>query len=258
MISVVCVYNNRQILEEYLLESLRSQTVDYELMLVDNTTGTFSSAAKALNYGGANAVGKYLMFVHQDVKLLSSTWLEDVEMILESLHNIGVAGIAGVSEQLKGISSNLKEGDPPMKTCHLPLEKPLEVQTLDECLIIIPKIIFDEHILDEEVCDDWHLYAVDYCLSIKQLGYRVFVLPNLAHHRSAAYSMSSSYYSTLKKVLKKHKDHYPMIYTTMGSWNTSHSVCTNGFCLKLNKTRRYISKMKGLAMSKMLSLHAKR
>jgi GT2 family glycosyltransferase len=254
MISVVCVYNNRQILEECLLESLRSQTVDYELMLVDNTTGTFSSAAKALNYGGAKAVGKYLMFVHQDVKLLASTWLEDVEMILESLPNIGVAGIAGVSEQLKGISSNLKEGDPPMKTCHLPLEKPLEVQTLDECLVIIPKIIFDEHIFDEEVCDDWHLYAVDYCLSIKQLGYRVFVLPNLAHHRSAAYSMSSSYYSTLKKVLKKHKNSYPMIYTTMGSWSTSRSMFAIRFYIRKNKTKRYMR----LAKRKVLSLLAKR
>jgi hypothetical protein len=258
MISVICVYNNRKILEDYLLKGLIDQTAKSDLVLIDNTTGRFTSAAKSLNYAGAKAANKYLMFVHQDVKLLSSIWLEDVEKVLDSLPSLGVAGIAGVSDRFKRISSNLKQGDPPTPTYFLPLEKPLEVQTLDECLIIIPKNIFDEHILDEEVCDGWHLYAVDYCLSIKRLGYRVFVLPNLAHHRSAGYSMSSSYYSTLKKVLKKHKDHYPMIHTTMGSWNTSHSVCTNGFCLKLNKTKRYISKMKGLAMRKVSSFHAKR
>jgi GT2 family glycosyltransferase len=258
MISIICVYDNRKILEDYLLKGLKNQTAEPELVLIDNAAEQFSSAAKALNYGGGKARGDYLMFVHQDVELLSSTWLEDVEMILDSLPNFGVAGIAGVSERLKGISSNMKQGDPPMPTWHFAVEKSLEVQTLDECLIIIPKVVFDVNMFDEEVCDDWHLYSVDYCLSIKQLGFKAFVLPLQVHHRSAGYSMSSSYYSTLKKILKKHKDHYPMIYTTMGSWNTSRSVNANRICLRINKTKRYISKMKGLAMRRGLSFLAKR
>ena len=41
VISVVCVYNNKTILEDCLLKSLRVQTTEYELILVDNTEGRF-------------------------------------------------------------------------------------------------------------------------------------------------------------------------------------------------------------------------
>jgi hypothetical protein len=258
MISVICVYNNIEILECYLLNGLNSQTSIYDLVLIDNTANCYSSAAKALNYGSTKATGKHLLFVHQDVLLLSSTWLEDVERTLDFLPNLGIAGVAGVSELIKETSSNLKQGDPPMPTWHLPVEKPLEVQTLDECLIIVPENIFNEHKFDEEVCDDWHLYSVDYCLSIKRLGYRAFVLPCPAHHRSPGYSMSSVYYSTLKKVLRKHKAYYPIIYTTMGSWSTSRSVYANRICLKVNRAKGYISKMKGLAIRRVSSILGRR
>ena len=52
MLSIICVYNNRDILEKYLLNSLKVQSIEYELILIDNTSGKFNSAAKALNYGG--------------------------------------------------------------------------------------------------------------------------------------------------------------------------------------------------------------
>ena len=67
MISIVCVYNNKEILNKYLIKSLESQTEDYELILLDNTQNKFNSAAKALNNGGRKAKGDYIMFVHQDV-----------------------------------------------------------------------------------------------------------------------------------------------------------------------------------------------
>ena len=79
MISIVCVYNNQDILNNWLLKSLKHQTVEFELITLDNTRNTFKSAAEALNYGGKKAKGKYIMFVHQDVDLSSDTWLEDVE-----------------------------------------------------------------------------------------------------------------------------------------------------------------------------------
>jgi hypothetical protein len=37
MISVVCVYNDKEILKKYLLKSLKNQSVEYELILIDNT-----------------------------------------------------------------------------------------------------------------------------------------------------------------------------------------------------------------------------
>lgn len=79
MISIVCVYNDEKILNDFLLKSLKAQTVEYELIKIDNTQNRFKSAAEALNYGGKKAKGEYIMLVHQDVDLSSDTWLKNEE-----------------------------------------------------------------------------------------------------------------------------------------------------------------------------------
>lgn len=224
MISVVCVYNNKKLLDNYLLKSLKKQTVNYELILIDNMQGKFESAAKALNYGGEQAKGKYLMFTHQDVDLYSNSWLEEVKQILDKLPNLGIAGVAGKSKNKEGAITNIKHDSPPRFAGKIQFEKPTKVQTVDECLIIIPKSLFAKLQFDENTCHDWHLYAVDYCLSAKRLGSDIYVIPVFIYHRSSGYSMSEKYFVTLEKVLKKHKEHYNQIYTTNGDWSTRYPL----------------------------------
>jgi len=72
MISVVCVYNNERTFKNVLLKSLENQTVGFELIALDNRGGRYRSAAEALNYGGEQAKGDYIMFVHRDVSLAVS------------------------------------------------------------------------------------------------------------------------------------------------------------------------------------------
>ena len=97
------------------------------------------------------------------------------------------------------------------------------MQTLDECLFIIPQNVFKILKFDEEVCDDWHLYAVDYCLSVKNLGYEVYVIPLSGHHKSQGNSLSKEYYATLRNLLKKHSN-YDIIRTTMGNWTLGYPL----------------------------------
>ena len=264
MISVVCVYNNKEILKNYLLKSLKNQTIDFELITLDNIEGEFKSAAEALNYGGNKANGKYIMFVHQDVDLCSDTWLEEAEKILDSIPDLGIAGIAGMSE--KGHKNEergrniIKHGDPPkIWSWGKPIQKPEQVQTLDECLIIIPKSIFDRLQFDEQVCNDWHLYAVDYSLSVRELGIGVYVIPLYIYHLSTgALSkdcfhtildlslLPKGYYQTLKKLLKKHKPYFKWIYMTTGDWSTLYPLTIQriwhlakaGVSITLKKLRR--------------------
>ena len=243
MFSIICVYRDKKILENFLLKSLKNQTVNYELILIDNTKQCWASAAKALNYGGRQAKEKYLMFVHYDIDLCSNTWLEDAEKILDSLPNLGISGIAGARKPIhfwrEEIITNIKHGSPPKIAGDVRLQKPERVQTLDENLVIIPKKVFNNLSFDEKTCDDWHLYAVDYCLSIKKLGFEVYVIPMFAYHWSAGIPnknffpimfsriifslgwLSKSYYRILKKILKKHKNSYKYIATTAAVWNTS-------------------------------------
>lgn len=224
MISIVCVYNDQDILNKYLINSLNNQNSDYELILVDNSCGRFKSASLALNHGGKKATQKYIMFIHQDMDLVYENWLYDAENFLNSLENIGIVGVAGRVENKGWTITNIEDGI--SRTPVSPnseLNNPMKVQTLDECLIILPKDVFNELNFDEEVCDDWHLYAVDYSLSILKKGFDVYVLPMRAYHRSHGYSLSKGYYLTLKKLLKKHKD-YDMILTTMGDWSPNYPL----------------------------------
>ena len=236
MISIICVYNNGKILNDYLLKSLKNQTVKFELIALDNTEGKYKSAAEALNHGENKAKGKYILFVHQDVDLSSNSWLEEVEKVLDKLPNLGIAGVAGSSENRKGVITNVKHDTSPRLAGEIYIQKPTKVQTLDECLVIIPKSVFDTLRFDEEVCDNWHLYAVDYCLSARKLGFDVYVLPMFIYHKSPYISKSlfqiilsmgslpKGYYQTLNKVLKKHKNYVRQVYTTCGNWSTSYPL----------------------------------
>ncbi|GAB6056377.1 glycosyltransferase [Methanobacterium movens] len=231
MISVICVYNNKKILDDYLLKSLDLQNVDYELILIKNTNQKFKSAAEALNYGGKKAEGNLLMFVHQDFELEIDS-LELIDQYLNSLENVGIAGVAG--KYNKQLVSKIRTGVPPELPGEIAFEKPLKVQTLDECITIIPQSIFKKIQFDEITCDNWHLYATDYCLSVKSWGYDVYVIPLEGYHVSPGYSFSGDlYYSTLKKLVKKHKGNYKWIYTTTGSWSTVYPLFMQIFYQKL-------------------------
>ena len=206
MISIVCVYNNEEVLRDYLLKSLENQTVEFELIKINNASNKFKSAAEALNYGGKNAKGKYIMFVHQDVELGSDSWLESTEKLLDNLSDVGIAGVAGAKEgKIYGYISSCGS------IWGKPLQKPEEIQTLDECLFIVPKFVFSKMQFDEKTFCGWHCYGADYCLSIGKMGLRAYVIPAFVYHRSLGSNVKelSKY---LKRLYNKHKANYRHIY----------------------------------------------
>jgi GT2 family glycosyltransferase len=209
---------------------------------LDNTEREFQSAAQALNYGGKKAIGKYIMFVHQDVDLCSNTWLEEAEKMLEPISGLGIAGVAGMCENEDSNGKRgrniIKHGKPEkFWSLGTVIQKPEPVQTLDECLVIIPKSMFDIFQFDEKICIDWHMYAVDYCLSVQKEGLGVYAIPMFIYHKSTGATIKGhlklvlsmgclphGYYHTLDKLLKKHKTHVKQIYTTVDNWNTSYPL----------------------------------
>jgi len=211
MISVVCVYNEERTLKNVLLKSLANQTAEFELVTLDNTSNRFKSAAEAMNYGGARAKDDYIMFAHQDVWLGSSSWLEEVEEMLESIADLGIAGVYGVGERGSNFSERLR----------FSVKEPEEVQTLDECLLIVPRSVFSKLQFDAKTFNGWHCYGADYCLCVKQLGLKAYVLPALSYHRPLRIKI----YNLLtyqKRLYNKHKKNYKKIYATSGeiSWLT--------------------------------------
>jgi len=218
MISVVCVYNDWSIYTEYLLSSVQRQKGGHELIAMDNRDGHFKSAAQALNDGGRKANGAFIMFAHQDVRFYPETWLSDAEKMLDSLQNVGIAGVAG-KKDWSGVKTVITHGDPPHQAGSLQPTEPLRVQTVDECLFFVPRDIFATLNFDEHICDNWHLYAAEYSLSVREMGLVAYVLPLHVYHKSMG-QFSEAYYTVLKKVIGKHKKYYSIIFATTGNWIT--------------------------------------
>ena len=128
MFSIICVYNDDKILHDYLLESINEQDVNCELILIDNTEDSYSSAAAALNAGGKKATGEYLIFAHQDIKLDSPHWLRNAKDAISGLPDFGIAGVAGKIDG-SGVITNIKHGSPPRFAGKYRVKEPVEVQT---------------------------------------------------------------------------------------------------------------------------------
>lgn len=220
MISIICVFNNRQILESCLLKSLSREKDEYDLVLVDNTEKAFSSAASALNHGAEKAKGDYLAFVHQDVAFGEQFSLMHLQTQLDALPSGSIAGAAGRANE-DGVMTSITHGNPPVPAGSIFIDRPKICQTLDEVFVVVPRETFDKIRFDEIICTGWHLYTVDLCLSAIENSYSCFVVPVDLHHLSRGLSMDDSYYAILKRVASKHKSSCSKIYTSMGIWPTS-------------------------------------
>lgn len=215
MISVVCVYNDENILNKNLIKSLKNQNSEYELILIDNTQKKFNSASDAFNYAGNLAEKEFLLFVHQDMCLIGNDWLEICENLLKKDKN-AVFGICGWTKYGKLLNSGI---DANYANLHDNIEK---VLTIDEQLIIVPKKLFKKFKFDENF-NDWHCYIADYCLNLNCLNINSYILNLPILHNSPRtnrnlHNLRKEQY----KLLKKYKKRYKIIFT-------NGVICENGF-----------------------------
>lgn len=241
MISIVVVYNDRSLFDAMLGASLARQLQAHELIALDNTTGRFPSAAAALNEGGRRALGDFLLFAHQDVSFESNAWLEQAEHLLRGMADIGIAGVAGTRAAADRadpfILTNIEHSDPPHRVGHQAITAAVSVATVDECAFFVPRAVFERFPFDEHACDGWHLYAVDYSLTVRAAGLLVYAIPLPLYHRSGgAYmrlmgvtTLEGTYFRGLKRLVEKHRDRYDTIPTTCGTWSTRRGLFLQRF-----------------------------
>jgi glycosyltransferase involved in cell wall biosynthesis len=220
-ISIITCFNNREILEENLLKSLRQQqNVSFELVLIDNTENKFLSVTSAYNFGAKQATGEYLMFVHQDVYLQGDDWLNQALNYLGSLLKVGAIGVSGVTSNGEPTGFILDRG----RFFGKHLSAPIPVQTLDEQLIIAPRAVFEKILFDERF--SFHSYGADYSLAVERLGLKVYVLPLMVEHNSLTTSSLAA--SSLKEqdalLLKKYANSYKKIHKTTGTVGTKKDL----------------------------------
>lgn len=199
MFSIICVYNNPDMLEGCLQKSLNGQDAQYELISIDNTQGRFTSAAEALNCGADKAKGEYLMFVHQDVSF-STNWLSDVLDQISRVGEIskqwGVLGLMGV--RVKGgflghiIDLHGHLYNPPL---------PGEVASLDEVCLIIRK---DSGLRFDESLGGFHLYGADLCLQAAVKGLSSYAINACVQHLGRGI-MGPDFWATTERLYAKWK-----------------------------------------------------
>lgn len=208
-VSVVCVFNNIDVLTSTLERSIAEGLADapqVELIPVDNRDGTFKTAGAALNHGARQAHNDVVVFVHQDVFLHSLAEVEAVAGTLLRTPAFGVIGAVGVDHRGK-IIGRIRDRVVPLGE---PAPRPRDVETLDEVLFMITR----EQVWAEPLADDpqlgWHAYAVEYSLRMRRIGRRVVVMDVPLTHNSLTINMRN-----LPVAHRRVGDRYPALLPIM-------------------------------------------
>lgn len=211
--SIICVYNNSELLNKMLVESIKKQKFkDYELLLIDNQKKKYLSASAALNYGASISKGDFLVFVHQDVELISPDYLSLLSSLCKK-NNFGIAGVAGMDIKTRKVFSCVFQGYN-KEIAGTKIDSIKQIDSVDECLMVIPQKSF---IGFENLGSVWHLYGPAYSLLAKSKQQDVILPPLPTYHLSPGWSFDCTYFDALVTLCNKHHD-WKTIPTTMGIW----------------------------------------
>jgi len=231
MVSVICIYNNEKVLNEVLLKSLDGQTVKPELLLIDNRNNKkYKSAAEALNNEAENAHGDILVFIHQDMWIHDRDWIENVEKYVNTISDLGIAGVHGMDAEGETWEERVKYSIKISNTDDFNSVPativPEKVQTLDECVLIVLRRVFDIQKFDAQTFDGWDCYGSDYCLAVAEIGLKAYVLPGLTSHCNLRANYPIHQFKGLlkyqKKLYRKYHAQYDIIHTWMGGLNPKY------------------------------------
>jgi hypothetical protein len=182
-VSIICVFNDPKVRERCLdrsIEDQRHEAPQVEYLPIDNVSHAFATAAAALNHGASLATHDFLVFVHQDVYLHSLAALEEAAAVLAERPDIGLLGALGITAEGR-IVGQIRDrvvllGDEAVE--------PVEVDSLDEVLFIIPRRLWETEPLVDVPELAWHAYAVEYGLRVRALGLRTAAIQIPLTHNS--------------------------------------------------------------------------
>lgn len=222
LVSIITIVNKEPIYNGFK-DSLREQLgVNYELIKIKNDNGQFVSARLAFNQVAKKATGKYLLFVHPDIRFLNEGSLSNIISYCESLKSFGVVGVAGCpgygSKSVKSVvATNIVQGKQKQPAGQVRVDHPISVQTVDECLFIMKKDVWERIPFSD--LKGWHFYAVEQCLRAGKIGLKNYVIPADIWHLSPGTSEDYHYALMGYTMMKLYGKDYPTIYTTIRKWS---------------------------------------
>lgn len=210
-VTVVCVYNDPHQFER-LKASLESQDVAFELIGIDNSKSVYKSAASAFNSHIDSIESRWVIFSHQDIRFDSSDYLGRFVALMGEDRNAiyGVAGPAAPSKSVPVLSS-ISDSKYAYDTL---TGQSAEAFVLDECLFGCAADVAKALRFDENVCDGWHFYTVDFCLRARLQGRSIKVLDGHDVRHLSAGTKNASFYDAERKLAHRYAGEFRWIRTT--------------------------------------------
>ena len=236
-VTIACCYGSPAKFRDFEA-TLKTQTCPYELIGLENEHDkNFSSCSSAYNSIINQVKTKYVIFSHCDILLSKPDHLAKFVSYLEQTERDDILGVVGVKFASFGLYSNIrhymKQVGQLVDAGRLKVEgEMMECDTLDECFFGGHTSHFQEYPLDEEICDNWHLYAVEACLRTKSKyvrgGGHVYVCDVDLIHLSTG-TIDKDFLDGFKKLCRKYSDQFPFIRTPCISSRTDRfhvALCT--------------------------------
>ncbi|MBO6032590.1 MAG: hypothetical protein J6Q22_14220 [Prevotella sp.] len=186
MISFVICSRNKDI--PIALKNSISETIgcEFELVIIDNSQKQLS-IFEAYNQGVAMAKGDILCFCHDDILYHTTDWGASIEKIFsdDSVGSVGVIGTHFLpnapmywwsSPFISQYSMNNDHGTVTMNDTRDYFHGNIaDVVAVDGVCFFIPRRLFPTIRFDDEAYSGFHVYDMDICMQIQQMGKRVCV-----------------------------------------------------------------------------------
>lgn len=213
MFSVICCYNNKRMydinIKNKMYKVIREFDPDCELIGIDNSNNRFDSAAMALNWGCERAKQGVIIITHQDI-LVDDSFVNKLKACLIRLNNNAILGAGGINKE--GIYTNILHSEKKVYAGPYRVDKPIPVDTLDECFFLFSKSCWESYPFNENICDGWHLYAAEMCLNARKNGNEVYVVDLPLYHYSPG-RVDTAYLTTFYKLCKEYENDFRTIRT---------------------------------------------
>lgn len=193
------------------------------LILIDNSRSQFKSCAEAYNTvieRNIDKINDIIIFIHPDMAFDNDVFEKRIVAELKDNPN-QILCLAGKTDTY--VYTNLKHRQT-KENIAMPLSEKKECISADECCFAMTKELFMNIKFDEEICDNWHLYAVDFCYEAKRRGIKTYIIPEPMYHKENSergLTADNHFIQCMRKLTKKYRNDFDCIKSTCYSCPTS-------------------------------------
>ncbi len=218
MISIlICGINTKY--RNSVIENI-TQTIglDHEILYFDNQIEN-KSISSVYNLLKAQAKGKYICFLHEDILFLESNWGLELKNIFENNENIALVGVAGATYKSKIPSTWSCINNKFLVKNYIQHYKKInknkdiffsnftsdasEVVFVDGLFMCITDVLNKKILFDEELIKGFHGYDFDLCLQAKSNNFKIVVSKNIQLEHFSEGGINFDWYKTYRALCKK-------------------------------------------------------